>query len=74
MYTTIHKENTMGKSWKRLVQRRRRAASEVEVAPVVEEAVAPAPAKAAPVAAPAPKKAPLKAAPKAQPKTSKKSK
>ena len=33
----------MGKSWKRLVQRRRRAASEVEAAPVAEEAPAAAP-------------------------------
>ena len=57
----------MGKSWKRLVQRRRRAASEVEAAPVVEEAPAPAPkvVKPAPVkkaVAPPAKKA--KAAPK----------
>lgn len=50
----------MGKSWKRLVQRRRRAASEVEAAPVAEEApaapkvVKPAPAEKA-VAAPAKK-------------------
>ncbi len=51
----------MGKSWKRLVQRRRRAASEVEAAPVAEEApaaapkvVKPAPAKKA-MAAPAKK-------------------
>ena len=61
----------MGKSWKRLVQRQRRAASEVEAAPVTEQTPAPAPAaEASPAVAPAPKKV----ARKAQSKTSKKSK